>query len=160
MTVTKRNDVKEREKREREGRKERGGREGREEKRREEETGERRKKRDEADDNGGLLGEGRGATTKGRRKAKRGRREKIELNWGQIDSSRESLHSIWRLPNRVRLTPFKTFNGPSWKVLKDARRVKGYLRYKVPVNAMEDAQSGKESIYRYSRARARVCVYE
>ena len=49
------------------------------------------------------------------------RREKIELNWGQIDSSRESLHSIWRLPNRVRLTPFKTFNGPSWKVLKDAR---------------------------------------
>lgn len=39
------------------------------------------------------------------------RRKKTELNWGQIDSSRESLHSIWRLPNRVRLTPFKTING-------------------------------------------------
>lgn len=47
------------------------------------------------------------------------RREKIELNWGQIDSSRESLHSIWRLPNRVRLTPFKTFTRPAVKVLKE-----------------------------------------
>lgn len=60
---------------------------------------------------------------RGRRSCEIGR-EKIELNWGQIDSSRESLHSIWRLPNRVRLTPFKTFTMASTgllEVLKSAR---------------------------------------
>jgi len=50
-----------------------------------------------------------GGEKKKRRRGSEIGREKIELNWGQIDSSRESLHSIWRLPNRVRLTPFKTF---------------------------------------------------
>lgn len=43
-------------------------------------------------------------------KKQKKRRKNIQLNWGQIDSNRESLHSIWRLPNRVRLTPFKTFD--------------------------------------------------
>lgn len=87
----------------------------------------RKKRRDRRSNNGGSSERRPRRGREGREGARprptksEARREKIELNWGQIDSSRESLHSIWRLPNRVRLTPFKTFNGPSWKVLKDAR---------------------------------------
>lgn len=53
-----------------------------------------------------------------KRRKKEERRGKTELNWGQIDSSRESLHSIWRLPNRVRLTPFKTLTNHRVNTLK------------------------------------------
>ncbi|KOC63623.1 Complexin, partial [Habropoda laboriosa] len=79
-----------------------------EEQEEEEEKGRKEKTRNKADDVRTT------AATVDRRKEE-WRREKIELNWGQIDSSRESLHSIWRLPNRVRLTPFKTFTGPIMK---------------------------------------------
>lgn len=84
-----------------------------------------------------------GGGNEGTRAERDDRREKIELNWGQIDSSRESLHSIWRLPNRVRLTPFKTFAEPS----------RGYSRMRAKYRAFERSFLEHVRVFYVTRSR-------